>query len=105
MVLTPDPDGQVVAVPVPLWTLIRGVKVMRNLLSNLWNDGMQRHRVKPGITGWAQVNGYRGEAADIEKMRKRVSFDFYYIDNWSLWFDMKIIVLTILRGFRDENAY
>ena len=66
---------------------------------------MQRHRVKPGITGWAQVNGYRGEVADIEKMRKRVSLDFYYIDNWSLWFDLKIIILTMLRGFRDANAY
>ena len=66
---------------------------------------MQRHRVKPGITGWAQVNGFRGEAADIEKMRMRVSLDFFYIDNWSLWFDLKIIVLTLLRGFRDANAY
>jgi putative colanic acid biosynthesis UDP-glucose lipid carrier transferase len=66
---------------------------------------MQRHRVKPGITGWAQVNGFRGETADIEIMRKRVSLDFFYIDNWSLWLDLKIIALTLVRGFRDANAY
>jgi putative colanic acid biosynthesis UDP-glucose lipid carrier transferase len=66
---------------------------------------MQRHRVKPGITGWAQVNGWRGETDTLEKMQKRVEFDLYYINNWSLAFDMKIILLTIFRGFVDKNAY
>lgn len=66
---------------------------------------MQRHRVKPGITGWAQINGWRGETDTLEKMQKRVEFDLYYINNWSLRFDLKIIFLTILRGFYHRNAY
>lgn len=66
---------------------------------------MQRHRVKPGITGWAQVNGWRGETDTLEKMQKRVEYDLYYINNWSLTFDFKIIMLTFLRGFVGKNAY
>jgi len=66
---------------------------------------MLRHTVKPGITGWAQINGLRGETDTLEKMEKRVQFDLYYIDNWSLWMDMKIILLTIVKGFINENAY
>nr|VFK62319.1 MAG: Undecaprenyl-phosphate glucose phosphotransferase [Candidatus Kentron sp. UNK]VFK70416.1 MAG: Undecaprenyl-phosphate glucose phosphotransferase [Candidatus Kentron sp. UNK] len=57
-------------------------------------DYMLRHKVKPGITGWAQVNGWRGETDVLEKMQKRVEHDFEYIDNWSLFFDLKIILLT-----------
>lgn len=66
---------------------------------------MQRHKVKPGITGWAQVNGWRGETETLEKMQKRVEYDLYYIENWSLGFDLKIIFLTILQGFVHRNAY
>ena len=66
---------------------------------------MLRHKVKPGITGWAQINGWRGETDTIEKMQKRVEFDLFYIENWSLWFDLKIIFLTVFRGFFDKNAY
>lgn len=66
---------------------------------------MQRHRVKPGITGWAQVNGFRGATEDIEKMRQRVNYDLYYIEHWSLWIDIKIIFRTFIHGFRGENAY
>lgn len=66
---------------------------------------MLRHKVKPGITGWAQVNGYRGETDTLEKMAKRVEYDLDYIQNWSLWLDLKIIGLTVLRGFNDRNAY
>lgn len=66
---------------------------------------MQRHKVKPGITGWAQVNGFRGETDTIEKMEKRIEYDLYYIQNWSLWFDLKIIFLTIFKGFIGKNAY
>ena len=66
---------------------------------------MLRHKVKPGITGWAQINGWRGETNTIEKMQKRVEFDLYYIENWSLWFDLKIIFLTIFKGFLNKNAY
>ncbi|MDO9271250.1 MAG: undecaprenyl-phosphate glucose phosphotransferase [Methylobacter sp.] len=66
---------------------------------------MLRHKVKPGITGWAQVNGWRGETDTLEKMQKRVEYDLEYIQNWSLWFDLKIITLTVLRGFTGKNAY
>ncbi|ACO77838.1 undecaprenyl-phosphate galactosephosphotransferase [Azotobacter vinelandii CA] len=66
---------------------------------------MQRHKVKPGITGWAQVCGYRGETDTLEKMQKRVEYDLWYIDNWSLWLDLKIIFLTVFKGFVGKNAY
>lgn len=66
---------------------------------------MSRHKIKPGITGWAQVSGYRGETDTLEKMQKRVECDLHYIENWSLWLDLKIIGLTIARGFVDRNAY
>lgn len=66
---------------------------------------MQRHRVKPGITGWAQVNGYRGETRTVEKMRKRIEFDLYYIENWSIWLDIKIVVLTIFLVLTHHTAY
>lgn len=68
-------------------------------------DYMQRHKVKPGITGWAQVNGYRGETDTLEKMQKRVEYDLYYIENWSLWLDLKIIFMTLFTGFVNRNAY
>jgi len=60
---------------------------------------MQRHKVKPGITGWAQVNGFRGETDTLDKMEKRVEHDLWYIDNWSLGLDLKIIAMTIYKGF------
>jgi len=62
---------------------------------------MQKHMVKAGITGWAQVNGWRGDT----DLRRRIEHDLYYIDNWSLWLDLKIIFLTIFKGFVHENAY
>lgn len=72
---------------------------------NLITSYMLRHHVKPGVTGWAQVQGWRGETDTLEKMQKRVECDLYYINHWSLWFDVKIIFLTILRGFAGKNAY
>ncbi|MGL4315629.1 MAG: undecaprenyl-phosphate glucose phosphotransferase [Pseudomonas sp.] len=66
---------------------------------------MQRHKVKPGITGWAQVNGFRGETDILEKMQKRVEHDLWYIDNWSLGLDLRIIFRTVFKGFSDSNAY
>jgi putative colanic acid biosysnthesis UDP-glucose lipid carrier transferase len=67
---------------------------------------MLRHLVKPGITGWAQVNGYRGSTKNPEQMKKRVEHDIWYIENWSLWLDIQIIFMTIWRMIRgDENAY
>ncbi len=64
-----------------------------------------RHQVKPGMTGWAQVNGFRGPTDTPEKMQARVEHDLTYIDTWSLWFDLRILWLTVLRGFRHENAH
>ena len=64
-----------------------------------------RHRVKPGITGWAQVNGLRGETDTPEKMAARVRFDVYYIENWSVLFDLTILARTALVGFVNKNAY
>lgn len=69
-------------------------------------DGyMMRHKVRPGITGWAQVNGLRGETDTLEKMKLRVKYDLYYIEHWSLWLDVKILLLTLVRGFAHPNAY
>ena len=68
------------------------------------DDYLSRHRVKPGITGWAQVNGLRGETDTPEKMRQRVQHDLYYIDNWSFWFDLKILALTPFAAI-NRNAY
>ncbi|NML33895.1 undecaprenyl-phosphate glucose phosphotransferase [Paraburkholderia antibiotica] len=66
---------------------------------------MHRYRIKPGITGWAQVNGYRGATTKVEKMEARVKFDLFYIHNWSFWFDMKIVFITIFKGFVGRNAF
>lgn len=62
---------------------------------------MIKHQVRPGLTGWAQVNGYRGDTS----IRKRVEYDLYYIENWTLAFDIKIMFLTIFKGFINKNAY
>jgi len=69
-------------------------------------DGyLARHRVKPGITGWAQVNGLRGEADTLARMQERVRYDLHYIENWSLLLDLRIILRTLLVGFSHPNAY
>ena len=65
----------------------------------------RRHNVKPGITGWAQIHGYRGETDTDEKMCNRIEYDLSYIDNWSLWLDMKIIARTVLSRTAYNNAY
>lgn len=62
---------------------------------------MVKHQVRPGLTGWAQVNGYRGDTS----IRKRIDYDLYYIENWTLGFDLKIMFLTIFKGFVNKNAY
>jgi lipopolysaccharide/colanic/teichoic acid biosynthesis glycosyltransferase len=64
-----------------------------------------RHRVKPGVTGWAQINGWRGEIDTDDKIKMRTEYDLYYIENWSLWFDLKILFLTPVRLLNTENAY
>jgi putative colanic acid biosynthesis UDP-glucose lipid carrier transferase len=66
---------------------------------------MRRNRVKPGITGWAQINDLRGEVQNIEEMVRRVKHDLYYIEHWSLWFDLRIILATILKIFFSKRAW
>ncbi|QTP55243.1 undecaprenyl-phosphate glucose phosphotransferase [Billgrantia sulfidoxydans] len=66
---------------------------------------MKRHKVKPGMTGWAQVNGFRGETDTLDKMERRVEHDLWYINNWSVWLDLRIIAMTIAKGFANPNAY
>jgi lipopolysaccharide/colanic/teichoic acid biosynthesis glycosyltransferase len=62
---------------------------------------MVKHQVRPGITGWAQVNGWRGDTS----INKRIECDIYYIENWSFTMDIKIVFLTIFKGFINRNAY
>jgi putative colanic acid biosynthesis UDP-glucose lipid carrier transferase len=66
---------------------------------------MIRHKVKPGITGWAQVNGLRGETDTLEKMRSRIEYDLSYLRNWSLQLDLQIVLKTILVVLRSPDAY
>ena len=62
---------------------------------------MVKHQVRPGMTGWAQVNGYRGDTS----IKKRIEHDLYYIENWTIGFDLKILFLTFFKGFINKNAY
>jgi lipopolysaccharide/colanic/teichoic acid biosynthesis glycosyltransferase len=62
---------------------------------------MVKHQVRPGLTGWAQINGYRGD----NYIRKRIDYDIYYIENWTMAFDFKILFGTIRHGFINKNAY
>lgn len=66
---------------------------------------MLRHKMKPGITGWAQVNGLRGETDTLDKMEARVDYDLHYLEHWSLFLDLKIVFFTIFKGFINKNAY
>ncbi|HEX5788319.1 MAG TPA: exopolysaccharide biosynthesis polyprenyl glycosylphosphotransferase, partial [Woeseiaceae bacterium] len=69
-------------------------------------DGyMLRHKVRPGITGWAQVNGCRGETSEVDQMRDRIRFDLEYLRHWSLWFDFKIILRTAGLVINDDKAH
>jgi Undecaprenyl-phosphate glucose phosphotransferase len=74
-------------------------------LDTLFSEYASRHRMKPGITGWAQICGYRGETETPEKMARRVEHDIFYIDNWSLWLDVKILLKTAVIALADRNAY
>jgi Undecaprenyl-phosphate glucose phosphotransferase len=83
--------------PHPVSLNERFVEIIDNYLA--------RHRVKPGITGWAQVNGFRGVTDTVEKMQRRVEHDLYYIENWSLGLDLWILARTAVSGFVHRNAY
>jgi len=69
------------------------------------DDYLARHRVKPGITGWAQVNGSRGPANALEQIQRQVEHDIYYIENWSIWLDLVILIKTLFFGFFGEKAF
>ena len=77
--------------------------------NRLWEEVVDsyfaRHRVRPGLTGWAQINGWRGELDTQEKLQNRVEHDLYYIENWSLLFDLYILARTPFALLRSENAY
>ena len=62
---------------------------------------MIKHQVRPGMTGWAQINGYRGNTS----IKKRIEYDIYYIENWTMGLDVKILCLTVFKGFINKNAY
>ncbi|MBN3849992.1 undecaprenyl-phosphate glucose phosphotransferase [Paraburkholderia sp. Ac-20342] len=76
-----------------------------DLYQNIVSGYIHRYRIKPGITGWAQINGFRGETDRLEKMEGRVAHDLYYLRNWSFWLDVRIILATIFKGLHHSNAY
>ncbi|NLP60415.1 undecaprenyl-phosphate glucose phosphotransferase [Paraburkholderia sacchari] len=76
-----------------------------DIYKDLVRGYMARYRIKPGITGWAQVNGYRGETDRVEKMRDRVRFDLHYMQHWSFGLDLRIVAMTMWKGFAGQNAY
>jgi len=76
-----------------------------DLYMRLIDGYMYRYRIKPGITGWAQINGARGETTKVESMARRVALDLFYIQNWSFWLDLKIVAMTVFKGFVGKNAY
>ena len=80
-------------------------KAANTLYDQVVDGYFARHKVKPGITGWAQVNGWRGETDTSDKIQKRVEHDLHYIENWSILFDLKIMLATPVSLFRTKNAY
>ncbi|HKR44793.1 MAG TPA: exopolysaccharide biosynthesis polyprenyl glycosylphosphotransferase, partial [Paraburkholderia sp.] len=76
-----------------------------DIYKDLVRGYMARYRIKPGITGWAQVNGFRGETDRVEKMRDRVRFDLHYMQHWSFALDLRIVAMTMWKGFAGQNAY
>jgi undecaprenyl-phosphate galactose phosphotransferase/putative colanic acid biosynthesis UDP-glucose lipid carrier transferase len=76
-----------------------------NQFETLLRDYAFRHHVKPGMTGWAQVNGLRGATPTIDLISRRVTFDLWYINNWSLWLDIQILIKTFFEVLRKRNAF
>jgi lipopolysaccharide/colanic/teichoic acid biosynthesis glycosyltransferase len=65
----------------------------------------ERHRMRPGLTGWAQINGFRGETPEVRSMQSRIEHDLWYIEYWSLWLDLRILMTTFLQMLRPRNVY
>ena len=84
---------------------VPNAKTGNHLWTEVVDSYIARHKVKPGVTGWAQINGWRGEVDSEEKLKGRIEADLYYIENWSLLFDLKILALTPFRLMNTENAY
>ncbi len=80
-------------------------KAVDKLYDDVVDGYFARHKVKPGITGWAQINGWRGETDTEEKIQRRVECDLYYIENWSLFLDLYILLKTPFALLKSENAY
>jgi lipopolysaccharide/colanic/teichoic acid biosynthesis glycosyltransferase len=68
-------------------------------------DYVARYRIKPGVTGWAQVNGWRGPTVTPDQIRRRVEYDLFYVERWSARFDLRILMMTLVSGFKHENAF
>jgi undecaprenyl-phosphate galactose phosphotransferase/putative colanic acid biosynthesis UDP-glucose lipid carrier transferase len=98
-----------------LWNVVRGEMSVvgprphalahDNYFEKLLQDYAFRHHVKPGMTGWAQVNGLRGATPSVEQISRRVQMDLWYINNWSLWLDIQILLKTCSEVLRKRNAY
>jgi lipopolysaccharide/colanic/teichoic acid biosynthesis glycosyltransferase len=82
-----------------------GMQINGQLCHEILREYAQRNRVKPGITGWAQVSGFRGAVEDAAILSERVKHDIYYIDNWSLWFDIEILMRTLPEMLFSKSAY
>jgi Undecaprenyl-phosphate glucose phosphotransferase len=82
-----------------------GMKTEEKLCHEIVAGYAQRHKMKPGITGWAQIHGWRGATDTSYQLRKRVEHDIHYVENWSLWLDIKILLMTAFKGFRGPNAF
>ncbi len=80
-------------------------KAAEQLYQDVVDGYFARHKVRPGLTGWAQINGWRGETDTEEKIKKRVEHDLYYIENWSVFLDLYILVMTPFALLNSENAY
>ena len=80
-------------------------KAADQLFADVVRQYAHRHRVKPGITGWAQANGWRGETTTVEQIEQRVAYDLFYIENWSIGFDLRIMAMTVLREVRSRHAF
>jgi exopolysaccharide biosynthesis polyprenyl glycosylphosphotransferase len=82
-----------------------GMQIDGRLCHEILREYAQRNRVKPGITGWAQVSGFRGAVEDATILGERIKHDIYYIDNWSLWFDIEILLKTLPEMLFSKSAY